>query len=309
MRALVVGCGSAGRRHISNLLKLGVEVYAYDRDLPLLERTLKEYNIKTYDFKSRHISLDAFVVCTIPPYHVPFAFESLSHNAHCFIEKPISHNLDRLDELITSYEKAKLTLMVGYQFRFNAGLQEIKRIIETNELGRLLSIRAEYGNHLKNWHKGEDYHKLYTGHKNEGGGIILDSSHELDYCMWLVGVPVVEVKSMIGKVSDLDIDVEDTADILLKFNNNVVANIHLDMVDKEYKRNCTLVFDKGTIYWTPYLMVSMSGQEHKYMQEIDEYLLEMQAFIDCIRGKSKPAVDGKCAAETLKICLKTLNNT
>jgi len=307
MRILVIGTGSIGRRHINNLLKIGAEVFCYDRDMPLLEKTINEYNIKAYDFRSHHLQMDAYVICVPPNYHTPFMFEALDHNAHIFVEKPISNNLDRLDELIKNVKQQKRVLMVGYQLRYNNGLRYIKEIIDSEELGRILTIRAEYGNYLPNWHK-EDYHKLYTGHKNEGGGIILDASHEIDYCNWLVGKPVIEVKSMMAKLSSLDIDVEDTADILLRFDNDSIANIHLDMIDKEYKRKCTIVLEKGTIHWniTSNFPVIVNGQP-KYFEKDDEYVLEMIDFIDRVNGKLIPESDKDLSLETLKICLQALN--
>ena len=293
MKALVIGCGSIGRRHISNLLKLGVEVYAYDKDLPLLERTLKEFNIKTSDFRSEHIRMDAWVLAMPPNYHYSFMKECLEHGYHCFVEKPISDKLEGLEKLVDDYEKAKLTLMVGYQLRLNERIRELRDIVKSNEYGKLLSVQANYGYYLPYWHKYEDYHKLYTGHKNEGGGACLDASHEIDYVSWIVGSPVNDLKSMASKISNLDIDVEDTVDIILKFENDIQANIHLDIINKQYTRKCDFIFEDKTLHWE--------------WRDENEYYYEMYKFVECIETGKKPPCDGKSAIETLILCLKILN--
>jgi len=296
MKILVLGCGSIGKRHIANLLDLGVEVYAYDKDLDKLENTLKEFNIRTFDFRSHHIQMDAYVICTPTAYHIPFAFEALDHNAHIFIEKPISHNLQRVEELITKCREMNRVLMIGYQLRFNSALQHAKNIIKYGELGKLLSIRSVYGNYLPNWHPDEDYLKLYTGIEVAGGGIVRDASHEIDYVLWIADSSVTATKSMVSKVSDLEINVEDTADILLKFKNGIQANIHIDMVNRLYTRTCSLVFEKDT--W-----------DIELKPNNDDYINEMIHFVDCVKGYTQSIISGEDALKILQICMKVLNET
>jgi predicted dehydrogenase len=76
---------------------------------------------------------------------------------------------------------------------------------------------------------------MYTAKRETGGGIILDASHELDYIRWLLG-EVREVFCFAGKLSSLEVETEDTAEIVLRFENGAMAGVHLDFVQRAYSR-------------------------------------------------------------------------
>ncbi len=310
---LVIGCGSIGERHIKNLLSLGQTVYCYDREIGQMESMVTKYGVSVLDFKAKHIQVDAFVICTPPTFHLPFAREALEHGAHIFIEKPISHRLEGVDEVIAEAKRQGKVLQVGYQLRFHPGLKLVKKLLDEGRIGKLLSIRAEFGQYLPDWHPTEDYRNLYTAHRSAGGGILLDASHELDYVMWLVGSKVTEVHCIAGKLSSLDVDVEDTAEILLRFGNNVISNIHIDFVQRGYTRWCKLIGEEGTLFWN-YLWegeIQMTSPQKGFgttrftYVPRDTYVKEMQHFIACVEGKAEPIVDGETAKSVLEVVLKT----
>lgn len=302
---LVLGCGSIGERHIKNLLSLGQEVYCYDKVLKRMEDMVNKYQISVYDFKSQHLPIDAFIICTPPNYHIPFAKEAIEHNSHIFVEKPMSHTLDGVDEVIESARAKNLVLQVGYQFRFHPGLRLVKELLDEGRIGKLLSIRAEFGQYLPDWHPQEDYRNLYTCYEKQGGGIILDSSHEIDYVRWLANSEVKQVNCFAGKLSNLEVDVEDTAEINLEFENGVIGNIHLDMINRNYTRKCELVGELGTIAWdyrTKIVAIYPKNEFHE-AGNTDPYLEEMKHFLSCIEGKEKPIVDGYTGKRVLEIAL------
>jgi len=246
---LVIGCGSIGKRHAENLLGLGQRVLIYDKDADKMAALVKAYpDMMPYDVKSHHIKIDAFIICTPPNLHIPFAFEGLEHDSHLFIEKPLSHNMDRVDELLHKAEEMNRVVQVGYQLRFNKGLKLVKKMISEGKIGKVQTIRAEFGQYLPNWHMDEDYQNLYTAHKDEGGGIILDASHEIDYVCWLINELPRFVVCKADKLSDLNIDCEDTAEIILDFDG-ILASIHVDMIQKDYVRHCRITGTKGWLLW------------------------------------------------------------
>ena len=319
---LVIGCGSIGSRHADNLLILGQTVYIYDREPERMKEFIRTHpTAQVFDFKSHHLKIDAWVIATPPNYHIPFSFEALSHDIKgIFIEKPISHNLDKVDETINQAKEKGLVIQVGYQFRFHPGLQLAKKLLDEGKIGKLLSIRAEFGQYLPNWHPNEDYRNLYTCHEQMGGGILLESSHEIDYVRWLAG-EVTKVSCFAGKVSNLDIDVEDTADILLYINTGIIGNIHVDMIQQFYTRYCKLIGEEGNILWEyPNYQVQVSRKTanggHVIINEpiaksdypdinfnADMYLEEMRHFVACVEGKEKPVVDAETGKRVLEIAL------
>ena len=304
-RFLIIGCGSAGERHLKNLQLLGVECYVYDRDVERMKKLTLKYKVPVYDFASHHLKMDAWIICTPPSSHILFAEEALSHDSNIFIEKPLSNTLDRVDDVIAKVKSQKKILMIGYQFRFNEALKHIKSLIEKGEIGRVMCIRAEIGQDLRDWHPEEDYRNLYTCET----GIVSDASHEIDYVRWLTNSDVVETQGMCGKLSDLEMVAEDTAEINMRFENGIIANVHLDCTQRAYSRWCEVIGTKGTLKWTyPNQVICTYSNEidtsFRTFPNNDMYLAEMQHFINCTEGKEKPIVDGEVGKRVLEICLK-----
>ncbi|MFB0500162.1 MAG: Gfo/Idh/MocA family protein [Candidatus Hadarchaeaceae archaeon] len=313
MKILVVGCGSIGERHIRNLKSLAVdEIIACDTDHKRLSAIGKKYKIQTYADLGRALCQDigAALVCTPPVTHIPIAREIIDCGTHIFIEKPLSHSLKGVEELINQARKRNLTILVGYNFRFHLGLRLVKKMLDEGRISKVLSARAEFGQYLPDWRPWQNYRQSYTAQKRLGGGIILDGSHELDYMRWLLG-EVEEVFCFAGKLSDLQVDTEDTAEVLLKFRGGAIACIHLDFLRRDYSRNCELIGEAGSIMWSyPEQYVKVYSTKSKRWRIFragsdpnEMYVQEMRHFIRCVKGKEKPLVDGKNGKRILEIVL------
>lgn len=313
LRILVVGCGSIGERHIRNLKGFFKgEIIGCDTDPKRRARVGKKYDVPAYANLERVLSLgvDAVLVCTPPITHVSIALKAIDRGAHVFIEKPISHTLERVDELIRKARGKKRVLLVGYNFRFHPGLRLMKKLLDEGEIGRVLSARAEVGQYLPDWRPLQDYRKSYTARRKLGGGIILDGSHELDYMRWLLG-EVREVSCFANKLSDLEVDTEDTAEVLLKFKSGAIANVHLDFVRRDYSRNCELIGEEGSIVWSySEALVKVYSARNKKWRVIkagsdpnEMYVREIRHFIRCAQEKERPLTDGKEGKKTLEIAL------
>ena len=204
LSVLVVGSGSIGRRHMRNLRALGVRVLtACDLDRSRLSKMVNELGIQAFaDFNEALDSAkpDIVFICTPPVSHVPQALQAARAGAHLFIEKPLSHTLDGVGELIAEVEARHRVTQVGYNLRFDAGLRKAKQLVEAGTVGRVLWARAEFGQYLPDWRPWQDYRNSYTARRELGGGIVLDGSHELDYVIWIMGAPT-DVACMMGKVS------------------------------------------------------------------------------------------------------------
>src|ERR1035437_3886387 len=129
-RALVVGCGSIGRRHARNLESLGVRQLGFCDTSP---ETLKECReelsgeiFADYDEALRKFRPDLVLICTPPVYHVEEALAALQARAHVFIEKPLSHELGGIQALIAEARRNDRNVQVGYNMRFHPGLQILK---------------------------------------------------------------------------------------------------------------------------------------------------------------------------------------
>ena len=311
---LVAGSGSIGRRHMRNLRALGIQrLAACDPDPDRQAPMVAELGIQPFaDFEEAMTAAkpDLVFVCTPPVFHVPQALQAVQAGAHVFVEKPLSHALGGVDELIAEAEAHQRVVQVGYNLRFYPGLQKVKQLVDDGAIGRILWARVEVGQYLPDWRPWQDYRQSYTARRDLGGGVILDASHELDYIIWLLGQPT-EVMCMAGKVSDLEVDVEDCATVLLRFASGAHADVHMDFVQRWYARSCKLVGEQGTIIWN-----YPAHQVRIYKAETDSwetmiytfdsnkmYVAEVQHFLGCVDRAATPLVDLKQAKMVLEVAL------
>lgn len=311
---LVVGSGSIGRRHLRNLRKIGIQrLAACDADRERLIPMVTEFNVKPFsDFDEALASIKPQLVfiCTPPVFHVSQALKAVRANAHVFIEKPLSHTLDTVAELIAEAESRRRVVQVGYNLRFHPGLLKVKQLVDEGIIGRVLWVYAEVGQYLPDWRPWQDYRQSYTAKRDLGGGIILDGSHELDYVIWLLGRPI-ELACMAGRVSNLMVNVEDCATILLRFGNGTQADIHMDFVQRGYARSCKLAGEKGTIVWdySKNEIQIFRADEAKWetiSYEFDPnqtYIAEVEHFLTRVTCEDASLVSLKESYQTLQVAL------
>lgn len=250
LRFLVVGCGSIGNRHLGNLRSMGIDdIIAVDLDIDRRTAVSSQYGIETYsDLNSAlNRSPDAVLICTPNSFHMENAVEAAKAGCHLFIEKPLSHSLKGIEELMAEVEQKGLVTLIGCNFKFHPSFIKMKEILDAGIMGRILSARCQFGQYLPDWHPWEDYRKTYSARSDLGGGILLDS-HEFNYMQWFLG-DVASVFCLSSRISDLDIDTEDTAEVLLKYSSGALAEIHLDYTQRAYQRNYEFFGERGTLKW------------------------------------------------------------
>ena len=109
-------------------------------------------------------------------------------------------------------------------------------------------MRAHWGEYLPAWHPWEDYRQGYAARADLGGGVVLTLSHPIDYLRWLFG-EVAEVQAFAGHLSDLEVQTEDLAEILLRFESGVIGSLHLDYCQQPPAHRMEIVCTGGTILW------------------------------------------------------------
>jgi predicted dehydrogenase len=310
---LVLGAGSIGRRHLANLRALGVKrLAACDPDKQRLRHVASELGVDCFDDLQTALSDWRPVVvfiCTPPVYHIEQALAAIRAGAHVFVEKPLSGRIAQdIDELEREANARNCLVQVGYNLRFHPGLQKIKELLDQGMIGEVLWAHAEAGQYLPDWRPWQDYRQSYTARSSLGGGILLDGSHELDYVLWLLGHPA-EVLCMAGKVSSLEVDVEDCACVLLRMEHGAIVEIHLDFVQRGYSRHCKIAGEKGTLMWDFSAREvrcfdggSKEWHSFPYSFEPNEmYLAEVRHFLDCIASGQRPHVGIREAVRVLHL--------
>lgn len=245
MRILIVGYGSIGRRHAQNFLEFA-DVAVFDENLSVLNSLNPQ--IRSFDNLDTALDWkpDGVVIATPHHTHVSLAKKAILSDAHILIEKPISHSLEGVQVLLSEAEHRKRQLFVVCNMRYHPGIATLQQYLHT--IGKPLFARAHVGNYLANMRSDKDYRSLYCAHRSQGGGVILDAIHEIDYLMWLFG-PIREVSCRAEKLSNMDIDVEDFACLYLKHHNMTISEVQMDYLRPFKRRGCEIVGTKGMLLW------------------------------------------------------------
>ena len=253
------------------------------------------------------------VLVTVPTaLHVPVTLEAACRRCHLFIEKPLSSSWAGVERLLQVVRQNGLVTLIGCNMRFHPGLRQLKSLLTDGAIGNVIGARVEVGQYLPDWHPWEDYRQSYSARRELGGGVILDAIHEIDYIRWLLG-EVAGATCVAGKLSRLEIDTEDVAAILLRFENGAVGEVHLDYIQRAYRRTCQIIGEDGTLHWdyTAGEVRWFSAQTKQWKtygnpcgwEANQMYLDEMRHFLRCLEGEEKPVANVFDAARVLQIAL------
>lgn len=311
----VIGCGSIGQRHIANLQALGVkDILAFDVQEERRQETHQKFNVQavaTTEAGWDH-NPDVAVIAAPTSLHVPLALEAANQGCHLFIEKPLGAGGAGVRELLTAIKQHGLIALVGCNMRFHFGPSTIKCLLGKGVVGNVTGAVLDAGSYLPGWHPWEDYRRTYSANASMGGGVVLDGIHEIDYARWLLG-EIDTVYAQGGKLSSLDIDTEDTVDIIMRTAAGANVSIHMDYIQHPGSRTCKIIGEEGTIIWD-----IGPGEVRVYTASNDSwqtfapptdysinqmYLDEMSHFLRCLDGMEKPAQDVREAAKVLDIAL------
>lgn len=315
-RILICGLGSIGRRHLRNLRALGQE------DIVLLRTgrsTLPEGDELAGLPVERDLGAaldrwrpEAVIVATPTASHLEAAIPAARAGCHLFLEKPVSHSLVGLDVLQAAVADSGSRVSVGFQFRFHPTLQDVRRLLQQGAIGRPLSARAHWGEYLPGWHPWEDYRTSYSARAELGGGVVLTLCHPFDYLPWLLGKPS-SLQARVARLSDLEVDVEDTAEVILSFASGCLASLHLDFVQRPAEHRLKVVGSDGTIEWDGIdgsARWCSAGTESWQPLPVPDgfdrnrmFLDEMRHFLRSIAGEVEPACTLDEGADALRLAV------
>ncbi len=245
LAALVVGCGSIGKRHSRVLRQIGVKtLYACDPVPAQVEAAAKDARFDRVAgtfLEGLALRPDVVFLCTPPAFHVPQATQAIEAGCAVFTEKPLSVSLEGVSELEALVSRTGRTCMVGLCFRFHQGLLKARRLLQQGRIGRLVSVRALMGEHLPDVRP--DYRDLYLAKYNGA----FELMHDIDLAIWYADQRVRRVHAIHGNYSDIGIAAPDLVEILLEFDNRCTANVHLDFFEQPRRRQIELMGARGTI--------------------------------------------------------------
>ena len=314
-RVLIVGYGSIGQRHLrivrENLPDATIMVFRHQptTHIPEMANSVTSSMDDVLSFAP-----EVAIIANPAPFHLEIAKALVEMSCHLLIEKPISDKSDDVEDLLETVRAKGVICQVAYNLRYLPSLSRFRDLINEGLIGRPLSVRCEVGQYLPSWRPNNDYRTGVSAKSDLGGGVLLELSHEIDYLRWIFG-EVEWVRSWVGNVGDLDIDVEDTAHLILSFkskanNKPVIANLNIDFVRHDATRICTVIGAGGSLRWngvTGMIDIYKSGgvgwEEYVVMphQRDDSYQSQWELFLNAIAESTTPLVSCKAGLAVLKI--------
>ena len=295
----IVGLGSIGCRH----LRLARELRS---DLNIIAvrsrkgKKIEEEKLVDSVVYSLEDAIDcgikAAIIATPAVYHVQQAIKLMEKGIHVLIEKPLSHSLHNMTELLKVNKKTKTVALVGYCLRYNSGALKFFDIINSKKIGQILHVQVDCGSYLPDWRKGTDYRESVSAKAELGGGVLLELSHELDYIRWFFG----EMKSVSAKIQNsgtLDINVEDSVDMIFASESGFPVSVHLDFNSRYTRRKCIARCANGDLIWdavaNKVIWLPANGFEELKTYKNDRdyiYKEQLKHFFNCIEKKKLPSV-------------------
>lgn len=299
MKILIAGFGSIGRRHFRNLIALGERdiLFLRSKRSTLPDEEIAGFPVETDIAAALAHQPDAVIVSNPTSLHLDVAIPAAEAGCHLLLEKPISHSMERVDELVAAVDRGGGQVLVGFQFRYHPQLRQIAHILANDEIGRPLGARVHWGEYLPDWHPWEDHRQGFSARADLGGGVILTLTHPLDYLRWLLG-DVSALWAFTARARELEIDVEAVAEIGLRFANGALGSVHLDYVQRPHTHRFEIIGARGTIRWdyiAGTLRIFRASKDEWEVSSTPEdfernqlFLDQMQHFLAVIRGVELP---------------------
>lgn len=312
---LIIGAGSIGRRHALNARELGLRTIVCDVDVARAEKLSSDAGSEKFyeDYKKacdENTDIVASVVASPSQFHIENAKFLVERGVHVFIEKPLATETKGIDDLVKSIELKKVVVMMGQSYRFHEGYLYLKKILEEGIIGKVYHVTFMSGQYLPDWHPKMDYRTEYAAQKKLGGGALFTSmSHLFDSIAYFFG----DINEIIGwksRLSDLEMDVEDSVFCLTKTEQDIVVMCQTDFLQRTSKHRMVLVGENGNIeadFVKHEISVEILGDKpstRQYTFDANKrYIDELKHFVYLIaQGTTKHSLDiyaGKRVVELL----------
>ena len=257
---------------------------------------------------------DIVVVATPTSQHIDDLEWALTREADVFVEKPLASSQAGLARArALAGRLGDRVVMVGCNLRFSEGYRALAANLSA--VGRPAVLLVDYGWWLPAWRPGHDYREQYSARRSQGGGIVLDAIHEIDYALELAG-PAADVRSRCATSGVLDLDVEDVADIVITHRGGAHSHIHLDYLRRRPARSCTVIGSEAEITWdvprgVVELIRASGGRSEPLAVGVDadrnlQYVAEMRHMLTAVATRGATCNDIARAAQSVDVALAAL---
>ena len=252
-------------------------------------------------------ALDAVAIATHVPSHAELAERTLEAGKHCFVEKPLAQSVAEAERVVEAAERAGRVLMVGHLLEYHPGVEKLKDLVVSGELGE---IRYIYGNRL-------NLGKL----RAEENALWSLGAHDVSVVLRLADEEPYECRA-VGEGYMRD-GVEDVVFCYLRFPSGLAAHLHLSWLDPHKERRFTVVgskrmatfddmeierkvsvydkgFDQDFSSYGEY--IARSGDIHSPRVSNEEPLwIECRHFVDRVKDGGEPRSGGESGLRVVRV--------
>lgn len=322
----VFGAGLIGKTHITRLLNSKEAYLAGISDpSPAGEAMAKELNVpytaNYQDFLAQHKPAGV-IVATPNATHVEIGIACLKEKIPALVEKPIADTLEEAARLCQAEIDYKTPILVGHHRRHNAVLKTAKKIIQSGQLGNMITANV-----MSTFLKPDTYFEMAWRRQKGGGPILINLIHEIDVLRFLFG-QIKQVQA-ISSNKQRGFEVEDSASVLLKFENGLLATItQSDTVTSPYSWDMSigesehypkqsinshfLMGTHGTVTLPQLDLWSYEGprgwfeeitQKRNALHAMDPYEAQLKHFVKVIEGAEETICSATEGYKTLEATL------
>jgi predicted dehydrogenase len=300
MKFVVIGLGSMGKRRVRNLIRLGhKQITGYDPRQDRRTETADNYEIETTGDLDAALAqdADAWIVSTPPDTHAAYGLRAADQGIAFFAEAGVAD--PDVEKLIERVRETGIVAAASCTMRYYDGPRKIKELAQSGAIGRPLSFVYHSGQYLPDWHPWESYKDFYVSNPATGACREI-VPFELS---WLVDIfgDVTSLAAMKAKQSDLDADIDDNYQLLLRFNGGAMGHMTVDVLARPAVRQFRLLGSEGTAEWDhtanairlwraedgdwEEISFDPGDVQDGYIHAEEPYVAEMADFVAAVRGE------------------------
>lgn len=323
IKIAVVGCGRISKNHFGSIEqhKDDFELVAVcDIDQAVLQEHADKYNVPAYrDLEEllQKEQLDLVALCTPSGTHPDQAVLAAKYKVHVMTEKPMATRWNDGVRMVKACDEAGVRLFVVKQNRRNTTLQLLKRAVIEKRFGKIHMVHLNVF-----WTRPQSYYDQGNGWRGtweyDGGAFMNQASHYVDLLDWLIG-PVEKVQAMMS--TTLDIEVEDTGVLNVKWRNGALGSMSVTMLTypKNLEGSITILGERGTVrvggVAVNDIQLWQFDEPKEYDQQIQDanyettsvygfgHPLYYKNVIDVLQGNAKPETDGREGLKSLELLI------
>jgi predicted dehydrogenase len=249
--------------------------------------------------------VDAIVIATPVSTHFQLAREALLHGKHVLVEKPLTANVTEAEELIALAQEQQRILMVGHTFEYNPAVNELRKLVQSGELGKIYCIEAE---------------RVNLGLFRNDINVIWDlAPHDISILLYLLDKKPEKIK--VQAHAHVQSNIEDVAHLDLEFSDGMNAHIHVSWLHPCKIRRVTVIGDARMVVYddtNPAEMIKVYNKgadvhadpvvSYRYgeitiphIDWIEPLHLECEDFANSIRTGTKPRASGEVGLSVVKV--------